>query len=688
MPTYIKPGVYIEETLVPTQPIPANGAVSKAAFVGIADRGPTSLTGAGEVVPVPTLVRSWSEFLQKFSFGSALPTFKSTVEPNAADLKYAMKTFFENGGGEAYVVRLVKEDSDKAEITFKSSVGVNALTIKANSEGIWGNDLWVTISNSNTALNASYELFDLTVYYSETADDASDLTTPYIVERFTQLSMDSASSRYAINAVSSNYITLEKPAANTTGASPYGLLAGSVTNKAKTGTVATLTTSAAHSLIAGDVVNIANVGVPFDGQFTLTSGTGGTTLEYTTTAGTVSSTGVSGTYAASELGTAQQLSGGYNGTLAPATADILGVLDGVDGPLVLNWPNSSGYADFDVNNKELTSNVATLTTASAHLLSVGDVVVVTSVDATFNGTFTVTAVGSSTTFSYAKTATNVTSAAVSPVGKATVPYSHDDLITEACLLYAKERQDVFVVVDPVAGYSVANQIAKINSYEEANRNFGAAYYPQIVVGDPTSRVGGTVTIAPGGAVTALYINADEQKGPQQTPAGINARVTPAVSVYSLTNSEYTAVYNNTPTAALNIIRFMPGAGIVVMGGRTMSENNEDKYISVRRSLQYLTRALTNITQFALFEPNDEVLWGRVRSTIDSFLYGFWNRGGLKGATAAQAYYVKCDSEINTSASVDAGELRVEVGVALQKPAEFVVIKLGQLDGGTSVTTSL
>lgn len=683
MPTYVKPGVYVEETLVPTQPIPANGAVSKAAFVGIADRGPTSVTDAGDVIPVATLVRSWSEFQQKFSFGSALPTFKSTVEPNAVDLKYAMKTFFENGGGEAYVVRLVKEDADKAEITFKSNVNVDALKVKANSEGVWGNNVWVTVANSVSA-----GFFDLTVYYSETADNSGDLTNAFVVERFAQLSMSSSSTRYALNVVSSNYISLEKPVANTSGANPYGLSSGSINNKAKTGTTATLTTASAHLLVPGDVVNISGVGTPFDGEFTLTAGTTGSTLEYTTTAGTVSSTAVSpvGTFVVSELGSAQQLSGGYDGTVAPTSASILGVLDGVDGPLVLNWPNSSGYADLDVNNKALTSNVATLTTAEDHLLSVGDVVVVTGVDSTFNGTFTVTAVPTATTFSYAKTATNVTSAAVSPVGTATVPYSHDDLITEACLLYASERRDVFVVVDPVAGASVSSQIAKINSYDAATRNFGAAYYPQIVVGDPISRVGGTVTIAPGGAVTALYINADEQKGPQQTPAGINARVNPAVSVYSLTNSEYTSVSEN--EVALNIIRFMPGAGIVVMGGRTMSDDNEDKYISVRRSLQYLTRALTNITQFALFEPNDEVLWGRVRSTIDSFLYGFWNRGGLRGATAAQAYYVKCDSELNTFASVDAGELRVEVGVALQKPAEFVVIKLGQLDGGTSVTTSL
>lgn len=681
MPTYIKPGVYVEETLVPTQPIPANGAVSKAAFVGVADRGPTTVTNTGAVLPVATLVSSWSEFLQKFSFGSLLPTFKSTVEPKAEDLKFAMKTFFENGGGEAYVVRLVNSDADKSEITFKDSSGVNALTVKAINEGLWGNSLWVSVANSVTT-----GYFDLVVYYSETADDSTDLTNAFVVEKFAQLSLNPGNLRFAENVVSSNYINVE--AVNTTvSALPYGLLTGSISNKALASNVATLTTSSNHLLVQGDVVTITGVDSTFNGAYVVTGTPTGTTFTYAKTyVGTISSTAVSpvGKFVKSELSVANQLSGGSNGVVASTFANTLGVLDGVDGPVVLNWPNASGYLTAEVTTTQIDTNVAILT-APGHQFEVGDTVVVSGCGATFNGTHTITNV-TSTTFRYAKTATNEGPTTLNPNGAAVVYVTASELIVEAELLYASERGDVFVVVDPVPGASVSTELQVVENYDAATRNFGAVYYPQIVVSDPVSRVGGTKTIAPGGAVTALYINADAQKGPQQTPAGVNARVNPAVSVYSLTNSEYTEVYE--AGLKLNIIRFMPGAGIVVMGGRTMSDDNEDKYISVRRSLQYLTRALTNITQFAIFEPNDEVLWGRVRSVVDSFLYGFWNRGGLKGATAAQAYYVKCDSEINTSSSVDAGELRIEVGVALQKPAEFVIIKLGQLDGGTSVTTSL
>ena len=102
----------------------------------------------------------------------------------------------------------------------------------------------------------------------------------------------------------------------------------------------------------------------------------------------------------------------------------------------------------------------------------------------------------------------------------------------------------------------------------------------------------------------------------------------------------------------------------------------------------MRRRLTALTQFAVFEPNDAIIWAKVTSTLENFLYQFWNQGGLFGASPAAAYYIKCDGDINTSSVRDAGELRIEIGVALQKPAEFVVIKIGQLDGGATVTTSI
>ena len=124
-----------------------------------------------------------------------------------------------------------------------------------------------------------------------------------------------------------------------------------------------------------------------------------------------------------------------------------------------------------------------------------------------------------------------------------------------------------------------------------------------------------------------------------------------------------------------------------MGARTLKAGYVDKYVPVRRTLIYLRKSLTDLSQFALFEPNDAALWRRINSSFSSFLTGFWAQGGLTGGSPNQAYYVKVDSSNNPQASIDNGEVHIEIGVALQRPAEFVIIKIGQFNGSTTVTVA-
>jgi phage tail sheath protein FI len=124
-----------------------------------------------------------------------------------------------------------------------------------------------------------------------------------------------------------------------------------------------------------------------------------------------------------------------------------------------------------------------------------------------------------------------------------------------------------------------------------------------------------------------------------------------------------------------------------MGSRTLKAGYVDKYVPVRRTLIYLRKSATDLTEFALFESNDAFLWRRVRAALSSFLTNFWAQGGLVGDTPAQAYYVRCDETINPQSLIDNGELHIEIGVALQRPAEFVIIKIGQFNGNTTVTVA-
>jgi phage tail sheath protein FI len=130
---------------------------------------------------------------------------------------------------------------------------------------------------------------------------------------------------------------------------------------------------------------------------------------------------------------------------------------------------------------------------------------------------------------------------------------------------------------------------------------------------------------------------------------------------------------------INAIRNIPGAGIVVMGARNLTkETGTNRYIGPRRSLIYIKKQMETITQFALFENNNETLWARLTTALSVFLNDYRNQGGLKGDIPDEAYYIKCDSENNTAASIANGLVNIEIGVSLERPAEFVVINLSQM----------
>jgi phage tail sheath protein FI len=115
-----------------------------------------------------------------------------------------------------------------------------------------------------------------------------------------------------------------------------------------------------------------------------------------------------------------------------------------------------------------------------------------------------------------------------------------------------------------------------------------------------------------------------------------------------------------------------------MGARTLKQDGTaNKYVNMRRSLIFIRKKLNDLSQFALFENNDEDLWGRIDTTFSSFLNEYRNQGGLRGASPAEAFYVKVDAENNPDNLIAQGQVNIEVGVALQYPAEFVIITLSQ-----------
>ena len=217
------------------------------------------------------------------------------------------------------------------------------------------------------------------------------------------------------------------------------------------------------------------------------------------------------------------------------------------------------------------------------------------------------------------------------------------------------------------------------------RNFGssyvAAYTPWIIVPNPGKR-GATISIPPAGAVMGVIGRMDAIKGVFRAPAGIEAVVTNALGVDTKFSEAEQGELNS---KGVNVIRPVTGRGICVMGARTRKRYAADKYLSARRTLIYLRETMKAATEFAVFENNDNLLWQRMSGVADRILRGVWTSGGLRGSSPSDAYFIRCDSTINTPATIASGEVRMDIGVALEYPAEFVVIRLTQFEqGGSSV----
>lgn len=258
------------------------------------------------------------------------------------------------------------------------------------------------------------------------------------------------------------------------------------------------------------------------------------------------------------------------------------------------------------------------------------------------------------------------------------------------LAYCEARADAFAVLDTPAGLTAAEAMtfasdAKSAFSAGATGANAAFYFPWLNIPDTNRGIPGAVkTVAPGAAMVGIYLATDSSRGVHKAPAGFATRVALAVSPErALSNSELDSL--NTASVPLNAIRVVPGAGIVVMGARTTLATVGERYINVRRSLIYLKKQMKDLTSFAVFENNDENLWAQIRAVLNTFLLSYWAQGGLRGTEPTSAYFVKCDEETITAADILNGRVNIEVGVAVEYPAEFVVITVSQITGNAQAT---
>ena len=186
----------------------------------------------------------------------------------------------------------------------------------------------------------------------------------------------------------------------------------------------------------------------------------------------------------------------------------------------------------------------------------------------------------------------------------------------------------------------------------------------------------TVTLPPSGAVAGVYARVDNARGVWKAPANVSIANVFGPAINSTNDLNDTLNIDATTGKSVNAIRAFTGKGTLVWGARTLAGNdNEWRYVSVRRFFIMVEESVKKATAHFVFEPNDANTWVKVRSMIENFLTLQWRAGALAGAKPEEAFYVKVGLNQTMSAQdILNGYMIVEIGMAAVRPAEFIILR--------------
>jgi len=232
---------------------------------------------------------------------------------------------------------------------------------------------------------------------------------------------------------------------------------------------------------------------------------------------------------------------------------------------------------------------------------------------------------------------------------------------------------VVVCLPPRSGVSTfASATLGITGSDARN---AALYFPRLRESDPPP--GGAISAIPcSGAVAGVIARNDTDRGVWKAPAGTSADIHGTLGLATPISTDVLETLN---PLGINCLRTTNGGSTVVWGARTLrgadSLADEYRYVPVRRLALFLEESLVRGLAWVAFEPNGEPLWAAIRQSIDTFLGDLSSHGAFVGRTRREAYVVHCDATTMTQADIDAGVVRVVIGVAPLRPAEFVLIRI-------------
>jgi len=781
MPTYLHPGVYIEE--IPSGVKPIEGvSTSVTAFVGSADRGP-----AGEA----TLIGKLDDYVSEFG----------NIAGEDDYMGLAVQGFYLNGGRDAYICRLVGAGSNSAsaDVNGQGPAGgaptaEAVFTIEATSEGDWGNDVYFKIVKPDQdALT-----FNLLVGHRKDGKFVQN-------ESFSDLTMVADDDNYALTQVNGNssYVQLSLgPAAEIGGAGEQyqaatltgGQLPDDATyfNAHITGPV-TLTlninrlgveqiTIDPSGALAGADQDVDGAAVALAIETAVQAlGTAGAYQNFTCTyaigptdrfalstpeddsnasievlagdfaqllrldaaqtavltgnalgsGGTLFSSGASGIPSLSDTSLILNIDhhGDITINLDPAELDLAGT-NAADGQTVaLAIQNAVRAVDANVPSyKDFTcvynaSREFVLTSGSSRVrqsgLSVtdGPLAALLGLDAAASptevpgrqasqGTADVIAVqsfgllaqgvpltGGNATSATANDYADFYNSILRKVRNVNIivlpgqawPASGTNPIIAQTLAHCEAMQNRMLIIDPPENFEL-DQAATVTQLGLPTSTYTALYYPWVAVANPfynedtNPNAAKTLTIAPSAFAAGMWAKIDGKRGVWKAPAGVEAQLN---GVAKLEFNVEDLEQDQLNPLGVNCYRKLPNFGAVIWGSRTLATKAapEWRYIPVRRTAIFIEQSIYGGIQWAVFEPNDYPLWGALRGNIGSFMDGLFRAGAFQGATADDAYFVRCGlGDTMTQGDIDRGQVIVIVGFAPLKPAEFVIVRIQQKVG--------
>lgn len=634
------PGVYIQEIAVPG-PIPGV-ATSTAAFIGPARRGPIN-------TPIP--VTNWTLFLETFGVDDALGPYLPAPTVYAP---HAVRGFFEEGGGRCYFVRVgtavraARTLNDRATGTPRPT-----LQVTARREGVTGNAITVAVQDASIVASVAAARAQATL--SAASNRQATVTSASAAANFRPgdvvfLEQNTVNERATIDSISGTTITFRTNLTNT---------------------------------YTGGTVRVANL-IPGQRTIRLAVTTGIEPGSYVSIAqSTTSETGVvQSVERANNFVTLMQ---GLANTYTMASADPAVNLQTLEFTLVVATPGvgSETFANLSMDPRHSRYFAKIVSSPNVEVTAV-EPPNPTAPPANRPAVLTASALSGGVDDDVSQIqsthyrATIDALERVDDVNILCVPDRTDQDVQSYMVAHCEKMKDRFALLDAQANATTA-AIGTQRGLLSSDNGYGALYYPWISVANPIAS--GRITVPPSGHIAGVFARTDDARGVHKAPANEVIRSALALE-RTLTDDEQGPLNDQ----GVNVLRSLPGRGIVVWGTRTIAptDRTQWRYVNVRRLLLFIEESIQEGTQFAVFEPNDLALWQKVKRQVSDFLTRVWRDGALFGATADQAFRVRVDEELNPPSVRALGQLVIEVVVYPVTPAEYVVFRVIQEPGGPSV----